>query len=257
MNNLANFLYLMSLGTQLSFNPLIATIDLNLQLTTLMNRALNRTATRLSTTSLQSAINLYANVLGRFEQTLTQLVSNMATNTGLPIRIYLLNILNGLSLHSRTIYPREMNVFPDHAFSGDYIQSENFIDLIRESLERQSNEYSPLTEAQSETKEAYENFIENHESLRSETYDTDIPSEYLCPITQDLMIEPVRSIYGYHFEKAAITFWIEKERTCPLSRQNLNHEQFEEDHELKRAIIAWREEHCTHEDHTSATPSPS
>jgi hypothetical protein len=81
---------------------------------------MDRTATLLSTISLQSTINLYGNVLGRFEQNLTQLVSNMATNTGLPIRIYLLNILNGLRLHLRTIYPRETNVFPDHAFSGDW-----------------------------------------------------------------------------------------------------------------------------------------
>lgn len=86
MNNLANFLYLISLGTQLSINPLIATINLNLQL--------GRIATQPGTTSLQSAmnlygnvINLYSNVLGRFEQNLTQLVSNMATNTGVSIRI--------------------------------------------------------------------------------------------------------------------------------------------------------------------------
>lgn len=128
--------------------------------------------------------------------------------------------------------------------------------MIRESLERQSNEYSPLTEAQSKAKKAYEKLIDNHESFRSETYDTDIPSEYLCPITKGLMIEPVRSTYGHHFEKTAITFWIAKEGICPLSRQNLNHEQIEEDHELKQATIAWREEHCTHEDHSSGLRSP-
>jgi hypothetical protein len=51
---------------------------------------------------------------------------------------------------------------------------------------------------------------------------TSIPSEFICPITCEVMIEPLYSKYGQSFERSAILAWLrEHNNTCPLTRQEL------------------------------------
>lgn len=51
----------------------------------------------------------------------------------------------------------------------------------------------------------------------------DTPAGYVCQLTQKLMTEPVKSVYGHVFEKSAILNWFEQQgRMCPLTGEFLD-----------------------------------
>ena len=46
---------------------------------------------------------------------------------------------------------------------------------------------------------------------------------FICPIDRDILRDPVRTIYTpHHYERAAITGWISRSHSCPMSRQPLD-----------------------------------
>jgi hypothetical protein len=47
-------------------------------------------------------------------------------------------------------------------------------------------------------------------------------SAYTCPISLDIMIDPVITKQGYTFERSAVVKWLETHNTCPLTREPLN-----------------------------------
>ncbi|KAL1523116.1 hypothetical protein AB1Y20_018073 [Prymnesium parvum] len=48
------------------------------------------------------------------------------------------------------------------------------------------------------------------------------PSEYLCPITQELMVDPVSTCDGHTYERAAIAQWLKRHMTSPLTGARLD-----------------------------------
>lgn len=53
---------------------------------------------------------------------------------------------------------------------------------------------------------------------RSDKIPADMPTGYLCSLTQQPMAEPVKSVYGHLYEKAAIEQWFHAQgRICPLT----------------------------------------
>lgn len=68
---------------------------------------------------------------------------------------------------------------------------------------------------------------------------TNIPSEFVCPITCEAMIEPLYSKYGHSFERSAILDWLrEHHNTCPLTRQQLNVSDLIRNRQLQSRIEA-------------------
>jgi len=51
--------------------------------------------------------------------------------------------------------------------------------------------------------------------------DDDQYDKYLCPITGDLMEDPVICPDGYTYEKTAITTWLASHNTSPMTRQRM------------------------------------
>jgi len=49
----------------------------------------------------------------------------------------------------------------------------------------------------------------------------DIPNEYKCPITQEIMKEPVSDNEGNSYEKISIEKWLSRNNTSPISRRPL------------------------------------
>lgn len=49
----------------------------------------------------------------------------------------------------------------------------------------------------------------------------DDPSDYICPITQEVMKDPVKFVDGYSYEREAITNWLQTSRTSPMTREEL------------------------------------
>jgi uncharacterized protein YbaR (Trm112 family) len=71
-----------------------------------------------------------------------------------------------------------------------------------------------------------------------------IPSEYICPITLDILECPLASKHGFNFEKDAIVAWLRNgSLVCPLTRQPLTYSSLIHNNQLAKEIEAWRREH--------------
>lgn len=49
-----------------------------------------------------------------------------------------------------------------------------------------------------------------------------LPASLLCPITQDVIQEPVLAADGYRYERAALQEWLDKHHTSPVTRQPMD-----------------------------------
>jgi hypothetical protein len=68
----------------------------------------------------------------------------------------------------------------------------------------------------------------------------DIPEDFLCPITQELMINPLMSRTGINYEMSAIMEWISKHNdTCPMTRQLLRACDLVHNRKLQVKICKW------------------
>ena len=69
--------------------------------------------------------------------------------------------------------------------------------------------------------------------------EVDVPDEFICPITNEIMKHPLMSIHGFSFERDAILQWLRKHSTCPLSRKELTVSKLVNNHALATRIHAW------------------
>ncbi|PNG62135.1 putative U-box domain-containing protein 53, partial [Tetrabaena socialis] len=69
---------------------------------------------------------------------------------------------------------------------------------------------------------------------------------FLCPITQDIMTDPVMATDGYTYERAAIVEWMARKATSPLTNQPLSAgTALIPNHGLRSAIMEWKQKHRT------------
>ncbi|XP_045888381.1 WD repeat, SAM and U-box domain-containing protein 1 isoform X2 [Micropterus dolomieu] len=79
------------------------------------------------------------------------------------------------------------------------------------------------------------------EELKSDSVCSGIPDEFLCPITRELMREPVIAADGYSYEREAIESWINtKNRSSPMTNLPLLTTLLTPNHTLKMAIGRWK-----------------
>ncbi|XP_062957090.1 WD repeat, SAM and U-box domain-containing protein 1 isoform X2 [Cynocephalus volans] len=84
------------------------------------------------------------------------------------------------------------------------------------------------------------------EELRTEvkSLSSGIPDEFICPITRELMKDPVIASDGYSYEKEAMENWIsKKKRTSPMTNLVLSSVVLTPNRTLKMAINRWLETH--------------
>ena len=72
-----------------------------------------------------------------------------------------------------------------------------------------------------------------------------IPEEYICPITKDVMEDPVVASDGHTYERIAIMQYLENEGKSPITRQEMNESQLLPNRVLKTVIDKWRTENQT------------
>lgn len=71
-----------------------------------------------------------------------------------------------------------------------------------------------------------------------------VPTEFLCPLTLEVMVDPVISKYGKNFERSAIIQWLgQGNTTCPLTRQPLKLCDLITDHKLRFRIHSYQKQH--------------
>ena len=77
--------------------------------------------------------------------------------------------------------------------------------------------------------------------LRQRFRDTSqIPDEYRCPITMEVMQYPVIGTDGNTYEQSAITAWLKYSSTSPLTREPVQHSLLP-NRNLKKLIDHWME----------------
>lgn len=63
--------------------------------------------------------------------------------------------------------------------------------------------------------------IQSPKKLRPSCSMDTIPSSFTCPLTMEVMVDPVLDTEGNSYERSAICQWLKQSRTSPLSRQPL------------------------------------
>lgn len=69
------------------------------------------------------------------------------------------------------------------------------------------------------------------------------PDNYYCPLTLQLMEDPVNDSCGHCFERDAITSWLEYHSLCPISRKPLDPHDLRPSAALQQRIRQWKENH--------------
>ena len=72
----------------------------------------------------------------------------------------------------------------------------------------------------------------------------DIPETFICPVTLDVMVDPLISRYGHNYERRAILDWLKTGTIdCPLTKQPLRPSDLIPNEQLRVRIAAWRITH--------------
>lgn len=70
-----------------------------------------------------------------------------------------------------------------------------------------------------------------------------IPSNFICPLTLEIMKDPLISRHGQSYERRAIMEWIHQgNATCPMTRQPLRLSGLITNHALKAQIEQWKKQ---------------
>ena len=68
-----------------------------------------------------------------------------------------------------------------------------------------------------------------------------MPDEYLCPITTEIMADPVTTLDGFTYERAAITEWLSTKDTSPKTGATLESKILIPNYNLRSMIRAFNE----------------
>ena len=69
------------------------------------------------------------------------------------------------------------------------------------------------------------------------------PNIFVCPITQELMQDPVIAMDGHTYEKTAIVRWFDRKLSSPKTGCVLEMAILIPNHAMRHQIIEWREAH--------------
>ncbi|XP_042683156.1 WD repeat, SAM and U-box domain-containing protein 1 [Centrocercus urophasianus] len=120
-------------------------------------------------------------------------------------------------------------------FKANNIDGKELLNLTRESL---------TNELKIESLGLRSKILQKIKELRIKTVSVSIavPDEFLCPITRELMKDPVIAADGYSYEKEAIENWISnKRRSSPMTNLPLPSLVLTPNRTLKMAIGRWLE----------------
>ena len=67
----------------------------------------------------------------------------------------------------------------------------------------------------------------------------ELPADFVCPITTEVMSDPVMAADGQSYERTAIERWLATKSTSPLTGGELEHPYLTPNHMLRRMIRDW------------------
>jgi len=75
---------------------------------------------------------------------------------------------------------------------------------------------------------------------RGRALQVEIPTHFQCPITMELMQDPVMIATGHTYDRPAIQRWLDQgHRTCPVTGVRLRHLELIPNHAIRTAIQSW------------------
>ena len=127
---------------------------------------------------------------------------------------------------------RTIIFIPDSCYAKQYDNSKSKLRIVRRtliSIKDLKNKFTnnPLIKIDSD----------------NSTLDTscpEIPNEFYCPITQDIMIDPVKTVDGHVYERTAIDRWFNYNSTSPLTGLPLASLHLEPYYNLKNRILNFK-----------------
>ena len=69
-----------------------------------------------------------------------------------------------------------------------------------------------------------------------------MPDDYICPITAEIMTDPVTTLDGFTYEREAITEWLRTKDTSPTTGATLESKKLIPNHSLRSIIRRFTEE---------------
>ena len=73
--------------------------------------------------------------------------------------------------------------------------------------------------------------------------DEEPPADFICPITTEIMSDPVMAADGHSYERSAIERWLATKSTSPMTGEALQHTHTFPNHALRGRIREWQEAH--------------
>ena len=67
-----------------------------------------------------------------------------------------------------------------------------------------------------------------------------IPPDFYCPITGDIMVDPVSDNGGHTYERQSILRWLQTKKESPITREYLDESQLTDNIAMKRSIDSIR-----------------
>ncbi|EKX52306.1 hypothetical protein GUITHDRAFT_65545, partial [Guillardia theta CCMP2712] len=77
-----------------------------------------------------------------------------------------------------------------------------------------------------------------HEVSISKDFE-DMPPSFICPITNEMMRDPVSTCDGHSYERSAIEDWLQKHNTSPVTNLLLESTILIPVHALRNSIEEW------------------
>jgi len=113
-------------------------------------------------------------------------------------------------------------------FAENIIQKQMAIEAKDQNLSNQAQE---LEAKMLELKLVNQELNERLKDLKQRA-----PEAFYCPITQDIMQDPVVAADGHTYERVALEVWLINHNTSPMTNQPLPHKNLTPSHTLKSMI---------------------
>jgi hypothetical protein len=112
--------------------------------------------------------------------------------------------------------------------------------LQRSTLERKQSAEEKVKALEQEMKNIQSSF-DTKEMRRLKALEKVVREDFLCPITMEIMVDPVVAFDGYTYERVAITEWYTKQNMSPMTGLPVDSKSLLANHTLKSAIISWKD----------------
>ena len=68
--------------------------------------------------------------------------------------------------------------------------------------------------------------------MRPADDDEQCPEAFICPITSACFVDPVMAADGHTYDRTAITEWLKKKNTSPMTREKLEDKKLKSNHAM-------------------------